>query len=199
MKKIIAALLSVSLLLGLAGCCSGTGDTMETSADVSEETVRKAGYSGNDYLEGHDTFEVTSTDLTDGIWNEVISNTSDGKNVSPELSWAPVEGAACYAVYMVDMDTNGFLHWKSNGIDVTELQEGWAPKSDYIGPYPPEGTTHTYVVYVIALRTPVERLKGALNGSNPKMESFIQAVDTDDSGNTGNIISYGLLAGTYTA
>ena len=61
------------------------------------------------------------------------------------------------------------------------------------------GDTHIYDVYVIALKEPVERLKGGLNGSNPKFVEFIQGLDTDSEGNTGNIIAYGKLSGSFTA
>ena len=68
--------------------------------------------------------------LTDGVWNDIISNTNIGENKSPQLSWEPVEGAKVYAVYMFDTNTNGYLHWRSGGITETSLPEGWA--SDYV-------------------------------------------------------------------
>ena len=46
---------------------------------------------------------------------------------------------------------------------------------------------------------PVERVKGGSNSINPKFPEFIKALDTDASGNTGNIISVGRVCGTYTA
>lgn len=35
---------------------------------------------------------ITSTDLIDGVWNEEITNTKYGSNVSPQLSWNAIDG-----------------------------------------------------------------------------------------------------------
>ena len=119
------------------------------------------------------------------------------------LKWETVDGAGEYIIYMVDMNTPdmivcGFIHWKSNGITVTELPQGWAPSSDFVGPWPPAGVTHIYEIYVVALKEPVERLKGGVNANNPNFESFITGLDTDSEGNTGNILAYGKISGTFT-
>ncbi len=153
----------------------------------------------SDYLPGFATFEVTSEDLVDGRWADNISNTHIGENESPELKWEPVEGAGQYVIYMVDRNSNGYLHWKSEGITETELPHGWAHKlTEYNGPHIGHGYTHTFDVYVIALKAPVERLKGALNAVNPRMQEFFLELDTDSEGNTGNIIAYGKVSGLYT-
>jgi phosphatidylethanolamine-binding protein (PEBP) family uncharacterized protein len=104
---------------------------------------------------------------------------------------------------MVDMNTPdvivcGVLHWKASGITVTELPEGWALSTDYVGPNPGAGVTHIYEVYVVALKEPVERLKGSVRAPNPKFKDFIQGLDTDSEGNTGNILAYGKISGTFT-
>ena len=150
------------------------------------------------YLDGYSTFNVTSESLTDGIWNDITSNTNIGENKSPQLSWEPVEGAAVYAVYMFDTNTNGYLHWKSGGITETSLPEGWASPLDYNGPHIGHGYTHNFDIYVIALKAPVEKLKGTVNGQNKKLGEFIKELDTDKDGNTGNIISYGRISGLFT-
>ena len=209
--KIIAAVLCASMLAGFAGCSNGSVDNSVASETQTESTATEmetteaeteapsAVDSGVDYLEGFTKFELTSTDLVNGVWADSISNTERGTNASPELKWKAVDGAAEYVIYMVDMNTNGFIHWKSIGITDTEIPSGWAPSSDFIGPWPAPGDTHIYDVYVIALKEPVERLKGGLNGSNPKFVEFIQGLDTDSEGNTGNIIAYGKLSGSFTA
>jgi phosphatidylethanolamine-binding protein (PEBP) family uncharacterized protein len=69
---------------------------------------------------------------------------------------------------------------------------------EYVGPYPPTDSTHTYDVYVIALRAPVERVKGSLDAQNPNFDQFITGLDEDAEGNTGNIIAYGRISGTFT-
>ena len=219
MKKIkmTALVLCASMLAGTAGCyatdkpgmtsVSQTEAVTEASSEdtqaVTENAEPGVTDSGVDFLEGYEKFELTSTDLVNGVWADIISNTNRGNNASPELSWEPVEGAAEYIVYMVDMNTPeqivcGFIHWKSSGITVTELPEGWAPSSDYVGPWPPSGVTHIYEIYVVALKEPVERLKGGVNANNPNFKNFIQGLDTDSEGNTGNILAYGKISGTFT-
>ena len=71
--------------------------------------------------------------------------------------------------------------------------------SDYIEPYPPPGATHTYDVYVIAIRGSVDRVRGTVNTQNQNFPRFINQLDTDIDGMLGNIISYGRLSGIYTA
>ena len=218
MKKIkmTALVLCASILVGITGCqatdkpneasFSQAEVEAETSAEdttaVAEETEPVVTDSGVDFLEGYEKFELTSTDLVNGVWADIISNVR-GNNASPELSWEPVEGATEYIVYMVDMNSPDlimctFLHWKSSGITVTELPQGWAPSSDYFGPSPQSGVTHIYEIYVVALKEPVERLKGAFRAVNPNFDSFIQELDTDSKGNTGNILGYGKISGTFT-
>ncbi len=179
---------------------TGYIETAETTAvEETEATYETEAYVYRAYLLEHDTFEVTSTDLVDGVWSDVISNTHIGENMSPQLSWEPVEGATEYVIYMVDSNSNGFLHWKSAGITETDLPTGWAPKlTEYNGPHVGHGYTHNFDVYVIALRQPANRLKGAMNWVNPQLDSFMEEVDTDIYGNTGNIIAYGKISGTFT-
>ena len=216
MKKIkmTAIVLCVSMLAGTAGCYATDKPNMtsfsqtETVTEASSEDTQAVTEntepvvdSGVDFLEGYKKFELTSTDLENGVWADVISY-ARGNNASPELSWEPVEGASEYVVYMVDMNTPevivcGVLHWKASGITVTELPEGWAPSSDYVGPNPGAGVTHIYEVYVVALKGPVEKLKGGVRAPNPKFKEFIQGLDTDSEGNTGNILAYGKISGTF--
>ena len=214
--KLTALVLCASMLAGIAGCqatdkpyetsSSQTEGVTEASAEdtqaVTENAEPGVTDSGVDFLEGYEKFELTSTDLVNGVWADIISY-DRGNNVSPELSWEPVEGAEEYIIYMVDMNTPdlircGNLHWKSGGITVTELPEGWAPSSDYVGPTPPSGEIHIYEIYVVALKAPVERLKGSIRAVNPNFISFIQGLDTDSEGNTGNILAYGKISGTFT-
>lgn len=217
-KKIAASLTALAVLSGLAGCSSTTQETQATSvADTtvaatsesssevtSEETAEETSEDTTaldsvDYLAGYETFEVTSNDLVDGVWADVISPNEGGENVSPDLSWEPVDGAECYVVYMVDVNAWNWIHWKSDMITDTELPEGYAASMEYMGPYPPSGSTHTYDVYVVALRAPVDRVKGSIDSQNPNFEQFITGLDEDADGNSGNIIAYGRLSGTYTA
>ena len=190
MTAALAAVVSLSILAG----CSKETVPAETSAGASDITV-----TDGSLLSGHVTFELDSVDLKDGVWDNVISNTDAGENKSPELKWEPVDGAKLYVIYMVDPDGGNWLHWKSDEVTETDLPEGWASSMEYVGPYPPSGTTHTYDVYVVALKKPVERLRGLFNGSNMKFHEFIKGLDTDAEGGSGNIISYGYLSGTFTS
>lgn len=202
MKKtgIISILLTAALLMSIPGCQNeAVNSSVPAASEIEKATVNPlTDDMCGGYLDGYSTFNVTSESLTDGIWNDITSNTNIGENKSPQLSWEPVEGAAVYAVYMFDTNTNGYLHWKSGGITETSLPEGWASPLDYNGPHIGHGYTHNFDIYVIALKAPVEKLKGTVNGQNKKLGEFIKELDTDKDGNTGNIISYGRISGLFT-
>lgn len=200
LTKVTSSILTASLLMGIAGCNRQVSNTEPSLTSVTSESTNVALTDNmcGGYLDGFNTFEVTSDSLTDGVWDDITSNTHIGKNASPQLSWEPVEGAAEYAVYMFDTNTNGYLHWKSGGITETTLPEGWASPLEYNGPHIGHGYTHNFDIYVIALKTPVEKLKGTVNGQNKKLGEFIKELDTDKDGNAGNIISYGKVSGTFT-
>ena len=93
---------------------------------------------------------ITSADLKDGEWNDVITHTAFGENKSPQLSWNAVDGAGCYAIIMIDPDGNNWLHWIETDIRQNDIPTGYSSNGKYIGPYPPAGTHH-YIVYVYAL------------------------------------------------
>ena len=169
-----------------------TEDTASTAAE--EESTPKY----NEFIDEYNSFEVTSTSMNNGVWNDVISYTDKGSNKSPQLQWSAVDGACFYVIIMDDPESWHFMHWKSDNVTETSLDEGWAPESEYVGPYPPSGATRTYEVYVVALKAPVERVKGAFGFSNPKFEENFKELDIDAEGNSGNIIAVGRLAGTFT-
>ena len=146
-------------------------------------------------LEKLPTFTVTSEELQDGVWDAVISNTSQGENRSPSLSWEPVDGATCYAVCMVDASASDWLHWKQNGITSAGLAAGAASASEYIGPYPPSGT-HQYTVYVFALKQQSD-FRGSLDSNSMDLYTIAQAVDMTEHDQTGNVIAYGKLSGSF--
>ena len=148
---------------------------------------------------GLNTFAMSSEDLKDGVWDPVISNTKEGMNVSPQLAWEADSEATSYVIYMVDTSAGEWIHWKSNNVTETNIPQGWAPESEYIGPYPAPGATHNYDIYVIALKQPVERAKGALKTSNPRFVENVMALDETEDGTGGNILGYGRITGTYTA
>lgn len=129
---------------------------------------------------GHLT--VTSPDIKPGAIFPVrfVGNIMGcpGQNVSPALQWsgAPA-GTKSFAVTMYDPDAptgSGFWHWVVYNIPATttSLRAGAGdPKAHalpagsvqgntdvaapgYIGPCPPAGETHRYIITVVALKTP---------------------------------------------
>lgn len=104
--------------------------------------------------------------------------TCDGKNVSPQLSWAELPAkTASLAIIMKDLDApkGTFYHWVVYNIptSITELPQG-APipagasavknnfdKTDYSGPCPPKGAAHTYVFTLYALDSKLQLPKDA--------------------------------------
>ena len=173
-----------------------TSEEAATEEAASEAAEAESASEINAFIDDYPSFEVTSTSLKNGVWDDVISYTDRGSNKSPQLKWDEVDGAGLYVIIMDDPSARHFMHWKSDNVTETSLDEGWAPESEYVGPYPPSGATHTYEVYVVALKAPVEGIKGGL-GSNPNFEENFKALDIDAEGNSGNIIAVGRIAGTF--
>lgn len=144
-----------------------------------------------------DTFNLTADSISEGVWNSVITNTANGNNVSPQLSWEPVEDASGYLIYMVDTSAGNWMHWKSEIIEETNLDEGWASEESYIGPYPPGGT-HIYDIYVFAIKDAPQEIEGEFDNGNYFWDKIISNLDCIN-GESGNILSYGYLSGSYTA
>ena len=204
-----AALIVLSGIAGCAGTAAEGGaeasqvEASQAEAEPTETTlceVEEFGYC----VESYPQFYVGSDSLVDGVWNENMANVAEHRYdcVSPSLYWEPVEGAACYVIYMVDSTHSegippmNLIHWKVENYEGTEIA---ADADDYflaLGPEP--GTTRTYQIYVIALKAPVERAKGSVGTMPTNFDNFLQALDTDVDGNTGNIIAFGFLSGTYT-
>lgn len=172
-----------------------TAAETETETGAETEAATEAEGSKELDLSKLSTFELTSADLHDGVWDPDISNTSAGSNRSPQLQWDAVEGAGCYAIFMLDTTSVNWLHWKSVTESETSLPAGWASEKEYVGSYPPQGTTHDYEIFVLALREQPEKIKGAFDSSNPRMLEFAKEIDGE---NEDNIISYGHITGTFT-
>ena len=188
------------------GTTAEVTETEQTESQVQEteetepaETTEAFVLGDDGFLPEYETFELTSDDLNDGVWDEEIAATMTGENVSPELSWEPVDGAQSYVIYMVDTSAYFWIHWKADGVTETDLPQGWAEGATYAGPCPPPASTHTYDIYVVALRNDIDRARGTVRTQNPNFAQFIRGLDTDVDGNMGNIISYGYLSGEYTA
>lgn len=209
-KKVIATLIVLSMAFCAASCSSDTVETTMITTETSETTtivetteetteIQETTIEIPDFnYESLPTFEVTSTNLNDGVWDDVISNTSLGENQSPELSWEEVEGATTYVVYMIDVSAGNWLHLKAGDITTTTLEAGSLSSTQYVGPYPPSGT-HDYVVYVFALKSNPTKVRGLLDNSNAALDFLFASLDVNEAGETGNVISYGVLPGAYSA
>ncbi len=209
MNRFLSIILIGTLVLGMAACAkepapsTAASENTEVTTDAPvEETVDN---SDDKFVSAYPAFKVTSESLDGKYW--VDGCVFQGGNASPQLSWEPVEGATTYVIYMVDLTAYNIIHWKSEGITETNLPQGWASSafsqgdtynSDYVGPNPPSGSTNQYNIYVFALKAPVERVKGSLGNQAIKLQEFMDSLDTDAEGNTGNIVAVGRVVGYYT-
>lgn len=143
-------------------------------------------------------FEVSSSCLNNGIWDTKITNTDSGDNISPDITWEPVDGASQYVVIMLD---GSWLHMDVFTTE-TSLAEGayttGSKGEQYVGPYPPKGNPHTYTVFVFALAGEPEDITLLFNSSGNTISNIFTDLDTDASGNAGNVIAYGRLDGNFT-
>ena len=103
--------------------------------------------------------------------------TCDGKDISPQISWAnPPAKTQSFVMILTDPEAPGgtFYHWIAYNIPATarELPEGSVPKGTivgkntggnekYNGPCPPKGTAHTYEFQLYALDTKLKLPAGS--------------------------------------
>lgn len=149
------------------------------------------------------TMTVTSNSInSDGKLLTVTvptTNKPSGENKSPQLSWDAVEGAECYAIYMIDEGAGNWLHWIATGIKTTSVEQGAEiENSKYIGPYPPSGQEHSYKIIVYALKSEADEYKGSFNSINRGIEPIEATLDVAN-GKSGNILAKGYIVGTYKA
>ena len=154
------------------------------------------------------TFEVTSTDVTEG---QALSQdqVADGGNTSPQLSWSGApEGTKSFTVTCFDPDAptpSGFWHWVLVDLpaETTELPTGIgtadsdlpgqafmcrndAGSKDFTGAAPPEGDqVHRYFFVVHAV---TEDALGVDSDASPAAVSFNLVFKT---------AGRALLSGTY--
>ena len=149
-------------------------------------------------FDGLPTFNVSSSSLVNGIWDNKISNTGSGENVSPELTWDAVDGASQYVVIMID---GSWLHMDvfTNDTSLAEGAIGRGSRGEqYVGPYPPKGSTHTYTVFVFALKNEAGNAPLLFDAGSNSVFKIFEGLDKDVDGNTGNILAYGRLDGNFT-
>ena len=143
------------------------------------------------------SFNVTSSNIYEGIWDDKITNTKYGEDLSPELTWDAVDGADRYVVIMID---GAWLHMDVFTTE-THLDEGAVGRGQrgeqYVGPYPPSGT-HTYSVFVFALKDEPGKVKMSFDAGGNSIDMIYSSLDKDKDGNTGNVIAFSRLDGNYT-
>ena len=66
-----------------------------------------------------------------------------------------------------------------------------------MGPYPPSGT-HTYSVFVFALKDEPGKVKMSFDAGGNSIDMIYSSLDKDKDGNTGNVIAFSRLDGNYT-
>ena len=209
MRRFLSIILVGTLALGLAACAKepapSTAASEITEATTGAPADEPADNSDDKFVSAYPAFKVTSESLDGKYW--IDDCVFQGGNASPQLSWEPVEGATTYVIYMVDLTAANIIHWKKDGITETNLPQGWATSAfsqgetshaDYVGPNPPSGSTNQYNIYVFALKAPVERVKGSLGAPALKLQDFMDSLDTDAEGNTGNIVAVGRVVGYCT-
>ncbi len=143
------------------------------------------------------SFNVTSTSINEGVWDDKITNTKYGEDLSPELTWDAVDGADRYVVIMID---GAWLHMDVFTTE-THLDEGAVGRGQrgeqYVGPYPPSGT-HTYSVFVFALKDEPGKVKMSFDAGGNSIDQIYGSLDNDKDGNAGNVIAFARLDGNYT-
>ena len=71
--------------------------------------------------------------------------------------------------------------------------------AEFVGPYPPRGSTHTYSVFVFALKGEPGKCAFFFDTGGNNINEIFKGLDTDKSGSTGNVLAYGRLDGNYTS
>lgn len=144
------------------------------------------------------SFNVSSSLVSRGAWDNKIA--LEGEKLSPDLKWDKVDGASKYAVIMID---GNWLHMDVFTTE-TSLAEGAYNRrggegAEFVGPYPPRGSTHTYSVFVFALKGDPAKNSFFFDAGGNNINEIFNGLDTDKSGSKGNVLAYGRLDGNYTA
>ena len=148
------------------------------------------------YMDTLPVFDLKTTSIkSDGEW-KTEAGLKEG-NLSPALSWSPVDGAARYAIVMIDITTTRWLYWYTI-VDKTELAEGeFTDPAIYTGPYP--AGTHTYEIHVIALKSEPKAGTFKVDARSGDIQSFFDYLNTASDGSVGNVLAYGTIKAPYTS
>ena len=171
-----------------------TADATHISDREYDEAINGGAPSDTLYMEELQTFDVSTTSLDGDTWKKECG--SRHGNVSPEISWQAVDGAGKYVVFMLDKDASNWLHMcvitDKNGLKEGEYD---GKEAGYVGPYPPE--KHEYDVYVIALKEENGSIAYNMDSTGTDISEKLNKLNISQSGDTGNVISYGMIKGFY--
>lgn len=184
-KKYIGVIWGLMLAVTLMGCMASEPDqTVEEILDRTYQEIKVESHSIN--REGRLGVQMAAKK----------KNNPKGENLSPALNFEPVEGASCYAIYMIDKTAHNWLHWRVTVMEAKSLEEGtFKDVKEYIGPYPPKGKDHSYQIEVYALKELPSQTIGKMDASNSYVK-MVKALD-ETNGSTGNILGYGTIMGYY--
>ena len=194
MKRIISLLLTLTFLLAFSSCGKEQEETNTTTKENTttiETTTQEPEVTTDVIITPSQpvTISVTCNSTTSsGKLLTKCSAASNGQNVVPGITWTKVDGAACYALYILDTSANNWMHMKATAT-VTEIKEGSSIQGQYKGPYPPSGN-HTYVIYVLALDKAPSSLPGTFDSTN-------QSIDTLKTQISANILGQGQTTVMY--
>ena len=147
------------------------------------------------YKDSLPLIEVTSDNANNGEW-DVDIGLKEG-NLSPELTWDEVDGAGCYAVFMIDVSTTTWLMWYVI-VDTTHFDKGrYTDSTEYVGPYPPGA--HDFIVYVVALKDEPKISSYPLDQVTGDIDDKLNVLNTATDGSIGNVLAYGSVKATYTS
>ena len=149
----------------------------------------------SEFIEGA-AMEVTSDDLTDGVWSEELAHRA------PQLSFEEVEGAEYYVVYMVN-ETDGYsAHWYIDDLNETYLaggnDEGIYINLDKLVSY--LGNTYSITVYAMAGKNDSDIAVAYDESSfNPcGLYRMLDITRYESPTEYGNVLAYGYISGTFT-
>lgn len=203
MKKILSILLVFIFLFAFTSCkkevdtepITEQAQTTEKETTTEEPTVveptEKETTSETTTMKTYAIQSITvncTSKTADGKLLTKCSAASNGQNIVPGITWTKVDGAACYALYILDTSANNWMHMKATAT-ATEIKEGSSIQGQYKGPYPPSGN-HTYVIYVLALDKAPSSLPGNFDSTNQGIDSLKTQINA-------NILGYGQTQVTY--